>query len=218
MLIVPARNLTKPIRSCRSSVLVTTSELLQRQPVVYIEEVMGMADTLLFWRQLHIVAIKLAQISIVSTGNNKRGILERNFYHIVEPFRLEDSSFPLGYTNALGSRAIVFVRFLELPESLQVFTGITTAPFAEHLNAQTVHITSKEGPYHISKRIAADGIKILIEVIMTTILTCSNHLVSLIKLIQGKDIYAYAKQERQMPELPDGTMAVGNLGELRVES
>ena len=33
---------------------------------------------------------------------------------------------------------------------------------------------------------------------------------------------AYAKQERQMPELPDGTMAVGNLGErhvvLRVES
>ena len=57
---------------------------------------------------------------------------------------------------------------------------------------------------------------------MTTILTCSNHLVSLIKLIQGKDIYAYAKQERQMPELPDGATTVGNLGErhviLKVES
>ena len=144
MLIVPARNLTKPIRSCRSSVLVTTSELLQRQPMVYIEEVMGMADTLLFWRQLHIVAIKLAQISVVGTRNNKRGILERNFYHIMKPFLLEDPTFPLGYTYTFGPRTIVFVRFLELPESLQVFTGITTAPFAEHLNTQTMHICLTE--------------------------------------------------------------------------
>ena len=80
--------------------LVTSSKFLQRKPVVYIEEVMGMADTLLLWRQLHIVAIKLVQISIVGTRNNKRSILERNFNHIVEPFRLEDTAFPLGYTNA----------------------------------------------------------------------------------------------------------------------
>ena len=184
--------------------------------MVDVEEVMGMADAFLLGRQLHIIAIKLAQISIVGTRNNKRGVLERYFYHIVEPLRLKDSSFPLGYTNTFGPWAIMLVRFLELLEGLQVFLGITTAPLAEHLNTQTMYIASKEGLCHIRKRIMADGIQVFVEVIMATVLACSNHLVSLIELIQGENIYADAKQEWQMPELPDGTMAVGNLGERHV--
>ena len=109
----------------------------------------------------------------------------------------------------------MFVRFLELPESLFPILKITDIK-------EILEIKFEKGCLcHIRKRIMTDCIQVFVEVIMTTILTCSNHLVSLIEFIQGENIYAYAKQERQMPELPDGTAAVGNLGErhviLRVE-